>query len=134
VTYTVGPCHQGSRKSTIQVRLTNGAPATGLPEYGDDRLDDPYHAHVRGSNKLWVSLYGAIGAQLTAVSLDRIPHPMSINTERGHPVFATAVELEPGQTRTLHLSLTEPASTTPPVVPQQPLTRPQTTHISATTC
>lgn len=134
VSYTLGACHQGSRASVVQVRLTNGAPATGLPAYVGDRMDEPAKTHVRGSNKLWVSVYAAVGAQLNAATLDGVQLPMSSNVERGHSVFATGVDFSPGQTRTLKLSLTEPASTTTPLVPQQPLTRPQMTHVAVGHC
>ena len=134
LSYTLGGCRRDSRTSVVQVRLTNGAPATGLPAYVGDRMDEPTHVHARGSNKLWVSLYASVGAQLEAASLDGVQQPLSSNLERGHPVFGTNIELEPGQTRTLELSLTEPVSTTPPVVPQQPLTRPQVTHVAVERC
>lgn len=134
LTYSLGTCRQGSRTSTVRVRLTNGAPATGLPDYGVDRLDDPRHSHVRGSNRLWVSVFAADGAQLTGASLDGARQLMSVNTELGHPVFSAGIDLNPGQTRTLLLSLTEPASSAPPLVPQQPLTFPQTTRIEVAPC
>jgi hypothetical protein len=132
--YSLGPCHQGSRTSSVRVRLTNGAPKTGLPDYAVYRMDDPNHAHARGSNKLWVSVVAATGAQLTRATLDGASQLMSINTELGHPVLGTDVELDPGQTRTLQLSLTEPASNAPPVVPEQPLTHPQTSRVEMATC
>lgn len=134
LTYSLGACRQGVRASTVRVRLTNSAPPQGLPDYAVHRMDDPQYSHVRGSNKLWVAVFAADGAQLTGASSDGAPQLMSVNTELGHSVFSTGIELNPGQTRTLQLSLTEPASSVPPLVPEQPLTYPQTTHVDVARC
>jgi len=41
VEYVAGPCGGGSRKSSVTIRLTNDAPATGLPAYVVGRADRP---------------------------------------------------------------------------------------------
>ncbi|MBS2962029.1 DUF4012 domain-containing protein [Actinocrinis puniceicyclus] len=134
VAYSLGSCHNGRRISTVRVTLTNNAPPAGIPEYGAYRLDDPGHPHVWGSNALWVSVYGAIGAQLTSATLDGRTVAMSVNAELGHPVYGTGIELNPGRPRTLELKLTEPISNAPPVVAQQPLARSQITRVYRRSC
>ncbi|WP_354637073.1 DUF4012 domain-containing protein [Kitasatospora camelliae] len=132
--YELAPCVAGKRESVIRVRLVNNAPASGLPEYVRLRSDDPTHPHTPGSTRIWVSLYAAVGAQFRSAELDGRPLPMSVGAERGHPVLASEVELEPGQARELDIHLREPASARTPVVPEQPLVRPQTTQVIAAPC
>lgn len=59
---------------------------------------------------------------------------LSSTEERGHPVLGTQMELLPGQTREVDIRLLEPASDRPPVVPLQPLARPQTTKVHIQPC
>jgi hypothetical protein len=59
---------------------------------------------------------------------------LSSTEERGHPVLGTQVELLPGQTREVDVRLLEPASDRPPVVPSQPLARPQITKVYVQPC
>ncbi|MEU0516487.1 DUF4012 domain-containing protein [Streptosporangium sp. NPDC006007] len=128
--YELGPCRGGTRPVRVRVRLTNDVPAGRLPGYVTGRLDSPGRPHVVGSNLLWVSLYAGVGAELGAARLDGDRVPVISEVERSHPVYSTLLELNPGQSRTLELDLTEPASDAPPVVPVQPLVRPQHTGIT----
>jgi hypothetical protein len=128
--YELGPCRGGLRSSTVRIRLTNDVPPRKeLPTYVTDRLDSPERRHVAGSNFLWVSLYGGLGAKLTAARLDGEPVEVMRETERSHPVYSTILEFAPGQSRTLELDLTEFVSDKPPLVPVQPLVHPQHTRI-----
>lgn len=127
--YELGPCRDGLRSSTVRVRLTNDVPPGTLPSYVTDRLDSPQSHHTPGSNLLWVSLYGGVGAKVTAARLDGDRVAVVRETERSHPVYSTMLELAPGQSRSLRFDLTEVASGTPPLVPVQPLVRPQRTHV-----
>ncbi|WP_203980584.1 DUF4012 domain-containing protein [Planotetraspora silvatica] len=128
--YRLGPCVNGRRSSTVRVRLTNDVPSGGLPAYVTGRLDDQGHPHPVGSNLLWVSVYAGVGAELGRARIDGAPARVITEAERSHPVFSTLLELGPGQSRTLRLDLTEPASARPPTAPVQPLARSQRTTVS----
>ncbi|KAA9377511.1 DUF4012 domain-containing protein [Microbispora cellulosiformans] len=132
LTYALGPCRpDGTRASTVRIRLTNDVPRGTLPAYVTGRLDTPRRPHAAGSNLLWVSLYAATGAKAAAVRLDGRPIPFYSETERSHPVFSKVLEFAPGQSRTLEFDLLEPYARTAPVVPVQPLVRPQRTTVTA---
>ena len=132
--YRLGDCRDGLRSTTVHLRLTNTAPATGLPDYVTNRSDDPAHPHVRGSTLDWVSLYATHGAQLAGATVDGRPLLMSMDQERGHPVLSAFVEILPGQTRDLDVHLVEPAVGGTPLTPVQPLVLPQSTSVSAHRC
>ncbi|RCG29373.1 DUF4012 domain-containing protein [Sphaerisporangium album] len=128
--YTLGPCRDGRRETRVRIRLTNDVPRVALPSYVTGRLDSPRRPHAAGSNLLWVSLYAGLGAELTGARLDGRPVPAIKEAERSHPVYSTLMELAPGQSRTWELDLVEPGSGASPVVPVQPLARPQVTRIA----
>ncbi|MEU8270214.1 DUF4012 domain-containing protein [Sphaerisporangium sp. NPDC049002] len=128
--YELGPCQAGRRSTTVRVRLTNDVPRGPLPSYVTDRLDAPSRPRPIGSNLLWVSLYAGVGAEIRAVSVDGDRVKVIREVERSHPVYSTLLELDPRQSRTLRFDLVEPASAEPPVVPVQPLVRPQYTRIT----
>jgi hypothetical protein len=115
----------------VRVRLTNDVPSKTLPSYVTGRLDNAgMGRHRPGSNLLWVSLYAGVGAEMTAARLDGDRAPIIRETERSRPVYSTMVEFAPGQSRVLELDLTEPVSNEPPLVPVQPLVRPQRTRVT----
>lgn len=130
LTYELGPCRpDGLRPATVHVRLDNDVPRGPLPAYVTTRLDEPKRPAPAGSNLLWVSLYGALGAKASAVRLDGRPVGFYAERERAHPVFSALVELAPRQSRTLEFDLVEPFSAARPSVPVQPLVRPQQTVV-----
>jgi hypothetical protein len=107
---------------SVTIRLRNDAPAA-LPDYVVVRPDLPGNAAlVRGQNRLWVSVYAGPGAVLRGAGLDGQPVEIESGIERRHPVFSTYITIDPGQERTLVLSLSEPghertvAVVTPPTV------------------
>jgi hypothetical protein len=128
VTYELGPVEGPRRTTRITVRLANEAPQKGLPEYVTERSDDTKR-HVLGANRLWVSVYAARGARLTAAAQDGGDLDLYEEEERHHPVYGVWPELRPGQVTTLRFDLDEPASDAPPRVPVQPLVRPQITRV-----
>ncbi|MBW8735996.1 MAG: DUF4012 domain-containing protein [Streptomyces turgidiscabies] len=134
LTYELGPCQGGTRSSVVRIRLTNAAPAAGLPPLVALRSDDPKHSHPPGSTSIWLSLYASSGARFAGGTLDGRRLLLSSTEERGHPVLGTQVELLPGQTREVDIRLLEPASERHPVVPTQPLARPQTTQVHMQPC
>ncbi|KAB8187255.1 DUF4012 domain-containing protein [Microbispora catharanthi] len=130
LTYELGPCRpDGMRQATVRIGLANDVPRGQLPGYVTDRLDSPRRPHVPGSNLLWVSLYGAVGAEATGMRVDGRPSGFYTEYERSHPIFSSVLEFAPRQTRTVELDLLEPYSAAAPVVPVQPLVRPQDTVI-----
>ncbi|MDL5206296.1 DUF4012 domain-containing protein [Streptomyces sp. ALI-76-A] len=134
LTYELGRCEGGTRSSVVRIKLTNAAPATGLPALVALRSDDPLRSHLPGSTSIWLSLYASSGARFTSGTLDGRRLLLSSTEERGHPVLGTQVELLPGQTREVDIRLLEPASDRAPVVPLQPLAWPQTTKVSIQPC
>jgi hypothetical protein len=105
-------------------------PRVKLPSYVTDRLDAWKHRPAVGSNLVWASFYAAVGAKLTAVRIDGKPAPIIKEVERSHPVYSTVLKFAPRRTRTLEFDMLEPASATPPVIPVQPLVRPQQTRLT----
>ncbi|MFF4774297.1 DUF4012 domain-containing protein [Microtetraspora fusca] len=131
VTYDLGACQaDGTRATTVRVRLDNDVPRGALPDYVTARLDSPQQRHAPGSNLLWVSLYASPGARLSGVRLDGRKSGVIVEAERSHPVYSTLLEFAPRQARTLEFKLVEPVSATPPAVPAQPLVQPQRTRIT----
>ena len=123
-------CVAGRRRTQLTVRLTNAAPP-GLPAYVTARLDHPGPV---GSDALIVAVYGTDGAGLRDATLDGAPTTLSVDSERGHPVFSTVIEMAAGQTRVLRLDLDEPDASGPAVVPEQPLVEPQLTQVALRSC
>jgi Protein of unknown function (DUF4012) len=135
LTYEAAPCTSSSRRSsTITVTLTNNAPASGLSAYALTRADKPDHPYPPGQNRTLVSVYAAVGAQLTSATLDGKPAVMEVASERGHPRFSRYLELDPGASGTLVLHLDEPSVAGGVTVPSQPLVTPQITHVFVHEC
>ncbi len=134
VTWRSGPCRGANQDATVAVRLRNGAPTTGLPDYVAIRADEPGSPHVRGSERLLVSLYATAGAQLAAATIDGNPLPVDVGTERRHPVYTVDVELNPQQSKELVFHLVQPRTAASPQVPMQPLVRPAHVAVSAAAC
>ncbi|MEU6687239.1 DUF4012 domain-containing protein [Streptomyces sp. NPDC046832] len=134
LSYELGPCQDGTRSSVVRIRLKNAAPVAGLPALVTLRSDDPHGSNPLGSTSVWLSLYASSGARFTGGTLDGRRLLLSSTEERGHPVLGAQVELLPGQTREVVIRLLEPVSDRPPVVPVQPLARPQTTKVHIQPC
>lgn len=130
VRYTLGACAAGRRASTVDVRLTNGAPRTGLPVYVAGRNGLPHDP----SSRLIVTVYATTGARLTGAELDGRPVQVLAGRERGHPAYALMLEIPAGASRVLLLRLDEPAAAAAPEVPVQPLVLPQRTLVTEPSC
>jgi hypothetical protein len=125
--WTPGRCTADGREVTARITLTNGAPASGLPAYVTQRVDDPPYPTRPGDNRLLVSYYATSGALLTGAELDGHPATVSSGVERGHPVFTLDLELPAQSTRVLTLHLLEPpgdGGERPPTLLSQPLVTP----------
>ncbi|WP_433435242.1 DUF4012 domain-containing protein [Nonomuraea sp. CA-141351] len=129
--YELGTCRSdGQQPTRVRIRLGNDVPRAKLPRYVTDRLDAWKHRPAVGSNLVWVSFYAAVGAKLGAVRIDGKPAPIIKEVERSHPVYSTVLKFAPRRTRTLEFDMLEPASAAPPVIPVQPLVRPQQTRLT----
>ncbi|WP_066364143.1 DUF4012 domain-containing protein [Herbidospora mongoliensis] len=81
--------------------------------------------------KVWVSVFTSTGSRLEKAYLDGKVTEPEVEMEHGHPVFSTTLDLVAGATRTLELQFVEPVSAVAPVVPEQPMAKPQRTVITA---
>ncbi|MEQ4717354.1 DUF4012 domain-containing protein [Nonomuraea sp. B19D2] len=129
--YELGSCRgDGRRLTRARIQLTNDVPRVKLPSYVTDRLDAWKRRPAVGSNQAWVSFYAAVGAEIKAVRIDGKPAPIIKEVERSHPVYSTVLNFAPRRTRTLEFVMLEPASLALPVIPVQPLARPQQTRLA----
>ena len=122
------------RDVTATVRLTNTAPASGLPPYVTVRNDFPSHPTRPGDNRQAVYYFATQGAALRSVTIDGKPTTPSVGVQRGHPAFVADVEIPRGTSRTIVFTMREPAGTDAPIVLQQPLVNPLRLKIADATC
>jgi hypothetical protein len=114
VDYQLGQCDPDpgfteERIGTVTITLTNEAPTSGLPAYVTPRSDlEPGTEYAPGSNVETVSVYGPRNSYETKSKVDGKGTVTSVGDEGVRPVFQEAVELQPGQTRTLVIEWTEP--------------------------
>ncbi len=133
VTYTAGACGSGRRASSVVVKLTNNAPASGLTSYAGGRLDgEPGQAP--GSQRLLVSLYATEGAELTSLTVNGRAGGAAVETERRHPVYSVDVNIPAGAASTLQFYLSEPSVRGGALFGRQPLVRSMTVHSNVTAC
>jgi hypothetical protein len=133
LSYTAGDCTGATRKSTVVAKLSNGAPAQGLPSYVTTQTGPGDHGPP-GTNRSSVALYATAGAQIDSVTLNGAPTTAQLGKERGHPVFTVEVQLPPGAEASLQFTLTEPAAAGVAQVPVQPLVRPMTATSDVPVC
>jgi hypothetical protein len=134
ISWTGGSCSGATRRTTVTVKLTNHAPASGLPDYVVVRADQGGAGAPRGSEMLLANLFATEGAQLAGLTLDGQPHPASLLRERGHPVYELSLQIDPGQTRTLTFTLIEPTASGAPRLDVQPLVLPAPTRMAVPAC
>jgi Protein of unknown function (DUF4012) len=132
--YSANSCTAGRRPVTAVITLTNTAPPSGLPEFVVNGDGAPAGSFVPGRNRVWVSYYATPGAGLDRAMIDGLPLRVVADTERRHPVFSAYVDIDPQTTRTITLSLSEPATAGPVLTPVQPLVLPQETRVASSTC
>ncbi|WP_309223573.1 DUF4012 domain-containing protein [Micromonospora sp. CP22] len=99
---TVGDCHaDGRRELNLRVTLRSTAPASGLSEsvLGLGRAGDPYTVRTL------VSVYAPAGGAVLDTRLDGAETSVGNGTERRRQVAVVNVEIGPGGTRTLEISL-----------------------------
>lgn len=134
ITYTADGCTGDLRSSTVTVTLTNNAPTSGLSTYVTHQRDD-YPKGPPGTTAVTLQLLATTGAAARGVTIDGVPTGITSTVERGHPSFATRVQLLPGQHRTVVFTLQEPTSAAGAArVPVQPLARPAKVSIDVPVC
>ena len=105
---------QGTRpelRGQLSVTLRNTAPSIGLPPYVTKRADRPADARYPvGQNRLWVSVYLGRGAQLASATVDGRRIGMTSEREKGLTVLSTQLNIDPGTSVTLHLTVFQPAA------------------------
>ena len=122
-----------TRDVTVTITLSNTAPA-GLSAYVAQRLDEPPYPVTRGDNRVLLYYVGTQGGFLARITVDGEAGTVTPGTAGHHPTYAALVELPRGQSRTLVLTLREPASSAGPVLVRQPLVRPALVSAHAETC
>lgn len=90
----------GMVRSRLQVRLTNAAPAEGLPGY---IIGGPGFPVGAGQARSWVSVYSPLG--LDGATLDGAAVAPKAEDELGRHVYSVFVTLGAGRSATLELSL-----------------------------
>lgn len=121
VTYSRKSCAAGP--ATVTVTLHNGAPKSGLPPYVVAK-GASYAPPIAGESYMLVSLYSTAHASVNRAQLDGKVAYISSDSEQGHPVTTTEVDLLPGQTQTLTFYVHEPTATGQMIALSQPLVRP----------
>jgi hypothetical protein len=114
--------------------LTNLAPATGLPIYVTTRLDHPPPGAKPGDNRLLATYYASAGARITAMSIGGKPIAIKPMPENGLVTVTADIEVPVGASRTLTVTLREPATDRALEVLRQPLVRPVTVRVSGDSC
>ena len=119
VSYQQIGCDSAQRHTRVTVTFTSDAPTSGLPPYVTTRADAASRETRPsvGTNRSLVNLYTAEGARLLGATLDGRELVMNLGTERGHPVFATQLEIAPGQRHVLVVNLAEPRTPVPSAGP-----------------
>jgi hypothetical protein len=107
----------------VTVRLTNTAPASGLPDYVAPAVDlGTGQAQRRGLTKVSLSVYLGRSGLVEGAAVDGRPTSFASQTEQGLSVVTLAVTLEPGASRTVQLAVRQPAQPGQPLlVLNQPL-------------
>jgi hypothetical protein len=102
VSLSVGQClEDGTRELKVKVVLTSVAPKSGLPQAvtGLALAGDPYTIRTN------ILVYAPTGGTPVAATLDGAEADAGSGVDRGRAVSVVTVDLPPGGTRTLELSL-----------------------------
>lgn len=127
----VGEGPRDEELATVTVQLHNGAPKAGLPPYVTTRADIGGGSAPRGQLRSWVSLYLGPGGSYSRALLNGQPVAMSSGVEKGLTVLSTFVTVDPGQTITLQLQVSQPARAGQVLLwRQQPRLRPDVLRLS----
>jgi hypothetical protein len=120
IEYVADSCVDGTRSSTVTVRLTNNTPAGEFPDYVAGLFESVGNV-PKGTNAVDLSLLATQGATLDKVTINGAQQFVFTGTERGHPVFNVRPLLQRGKTVEVKFELTEPTVPGEARVPVQPL-------------
>ena len=149
--YDLGACviddesNSANRSGTVTVKVTNNAPASGLPPYMTGRLelDEVGEKYVVGANHSYIEVYLPVDAFDGVFTQDGEDAFVTSTVERNHEFYLFDVDLDPGESTTLVASWQEPGQDddgadlpSNPVLTMQPLLNTPTVTIStaAGTC
>ena len=122
LTYRVG-C--ADRQGRVTLRLTNGAPASGLPDYVTPEVFRKGEPAGTTSNLVW--LYVPEGSRLGELRVDGTPTSYRQGTERGLRWTEYVSTIRPGQSQVLELDFEDPSGEGRVQTIGQPLVRPEKT-------
>lgn len=120
LTYRVG-C--ADRRGRVSVTLTNGAPASGLPEYVTPTQFRQGNPAGTAINLVW--LYAPQGSTLGELRIDGRPTPYRQGTERGLRWLEAVSTIQPGQSQTVEVDFEDPSGEGRVQTIDQPLVRPE---------
>jgi hypothetical protein len=127
-------CPDTEAESTITIELVNEAPE-GLPDYVDVRTDKPGQPTGTGSTNVGVAVYAPRGSAFRSATLDGEPVTLRGGTDRSHPVWQAALELQRGENALLEVAFVEPRVGRQPIVfSAQPMVRDMITSTSEAGC
>lgn len=135
--YEGGPCSGGQRTSRLTISLRNAAAsAAELPDYVTQWLGVDAEGNPRPPGVIVhrASLFGPRGATFTKVTVNGRPARVYAGQEDGRPVWTFPVQIGPGERQTVVFEMVEPASSSAPVVPVQPLVRGQAVETTMAAC
>jgi hypothetical protein len=126
-------CSAGST-AVATLKLTNGAPRSGLPSYVTTWATTPPKGIKPGDNLLLVTYYASTGATIRSVTVDGKPITLASATENGLVTVSLALLLPVGSTHTISVTTTEPAASSPVQILRQPLALPLHVDVSGDRC
>lgn len=129
VAYRANTCGTGS--STVTVTLTNNAPT---PAQNEAFSNGYYPASENGDTRMWTAVYGPVGAQFQAATIDGERQYVNQGEERGHPVWRWNVDIPRGASAELTVRFREPVSAQAPLVSPQAMAVPQTVSAVSESC
>ena len=119
------------RDIKVTITLANKAPSLGLTKYVTGR--DPRDPHA-GDSVISLSYQATSGAVATGMTVNGVRVAMTTGTELGHQVYGQIVKLPRGATRTVVLTLVEPAGTGAPEIVPQPMVSPMRVTVVDARC
>jgi len=122
--------NSASRRGKVTVKVTNNAPASGLPPYMTGRLelDEVGEKYVVGANHSYIEVYLPVDAFDSSFTQDGEDAFVTSTFERNHELYLFDVDLDPGESTTLIASWQEAGQdddgnelSSKPVLTMQPL-------------
>ncbi|MCX2965381.1 DUF4012 domain-containing protein [Gordonia aquimaris] len=134
ISYTAGECSGDTRESKVVVKLTNTLDDLTLSDYVI-APNGTVRNLPKGTNLSNVEMLTTKGSVVKEITVDgsspmRVEQPLN-----GRPYVATAVQIPPGETVTIEMTLDEPTMARgEAVVPIQPLVDEPTVHVDVPVC